>query len=64
MNFVIYNHPSNDDKINTFNFYLLHKNIKFITTLRPDNLYIYYNFYQTDDIIENDILKLLNVLKL
>ena len=61
---VIYNCASNYEKINTFNFYLLHKNIEFKTTHSPDKLYIYYDVYQTDAIIENDILELLNVLNL
>ena len=64
MELVIYNCSSNYDRIITLNFYLQHKNIEFKTTHRPDNLYIYYSFYQTDAIIENDILELLNVLNL
>ena len=64
MELVIYNCASNYDRIITLNFYLQYKNIQFMTTLRPDNLYIYYDIYQTDAIIENDILELLNQLKL
>ena len=64
MEFTIYNHENNKDKLEQLDNFLNTYNIEFTKEMKPNKLYIVYNIYNSDDNFNSVIYQLLNKLRI